>query len=149
MDKPVSSVELETMLLGRHSLSAGTRRGGGHLDRSAYTISSRLQVQGPMSVGELRDAFGLDTSTLHRQTTAMREAGLIERIPDPEGGMARKFRLTAEGERLLDAERAYKLRALDTVLKDWTAADVATFAEFLKRFNTDIERLDKRPWPRP
>ncbi|WP_040779405.1 MarR family winged helix-turn-helix transcriptional regulator [Nocardia pneumoniae] len=149
MDKPVSSVEFETMLLGRHGLSAVARRGSGHLDRSAYTILSRLRVQGPMSVGELSDAFGLDTSTLHRQTTAMRGAGLIERIPDPDGGMARKFRLTAEGERLLEAERAYKIRGLETVLKDWSAADVAAFAEFLKRFNTDIERIDKRPWPRP
>ncbi|MFG3620954.1 MarR family winged helix-turn-helix transcriptional regulator [Nocardia sp. NPDC047654] len=149
MDKPVSSVEFETMLLGRHSLSAKARRGSGHLDRSAYTVLSRLRVQGPMSVGELSDAFGLDTSTLHRQTTAMREAGLVERIPDPDGGMARKFRLTAEGGRQLDAERAYNVRALESVLSDWTSEDVAAFAGFLKRFNTDIERVDKRPWPRP
>ncbi|WP_280238603.1 MarR family winged helix-turn-helix transcriptional regulator [Nocardia abscessus] len=149
MDKPVPSVEFETMLLGRHSLSAKTRRGSGHLDRSAYTVLSRLRVQGPMSVGELSEAFGLDTSTLHRQTTAMRKAGLIERIPDPDGGMARKFRITTEGGRQLDAERAYNVHALETVLADWTAEDVAAFAGFLQRFNTDIERIDKRPWPRP
>ncbi|MFE7744729.1 MarR family winged helix-turn-helix transcriptional regulator [Nocardia sp. NPDC057455] len=149
MDKPVSSVEFETMLLGRHSLSAKARRGTGHLDRSAYTVLSRLRVQGPMSVGELSDAFGLDTSTLHRQTTVMRAAGLVERIPDPDGGMARKFRLTAEGGRRLDAERTYNVRALESVLSDWSPEDVAAFAGFLKRFNTDIERVDKRPWPRP
>jgi hypothetical protein len=27
--------------------------------------------------------------------------------------------------------------------------EVATFARYLKRFNTDIENLDERPWPRP
>ncbi|MER7453679.1 MarR family winged helix-turn-helix transcriptional regulator [Nocardia beijingensis] len=79
----------------------------------------------------------------------MRGGGLIERIPDPEGGMARKFRITAEGRRQLDAERAYNVRALENVLADWSAGDVAAFAAFLKRFDTDIERIDKSPWPRP
>ncbi len=102
-----------------------------------------------MSVGELSDAFGLDTSTLHRQTTAMMKAGLVERIPDPEGGMARKFRVAAEGERRLEDERAYNVAALEAVLREWSAADVAAFAGFLERFNTDIERIDRRPWPRP
>ncbi|MEV6392407.1 MarR family winged helix-turn-helix transcriptional regulator [Nocardia xishanensis] len=149
MDKPTHLVEFETMLLGRHGLTAKTRRGAGHLDRSAYIVLYRLQMQGPMSVGELSDAFGLDTSTLHRQTTAMMKAGLIERIPDPEGGMARKFRIADEGERRLGEERAYNISALETVLREWSAADVAAFAGFLERFNTDIERIDRRPWPRP
>ncbi|WP_435592299.1 MarR family winged helix-turn-helix transcriptional regulator [Nocardia sp. bgisy118] len=130
-------------------LRTKTRRATGHLDRSAYIVLCRLQVQGPMSVGELSDAFGLDTSTLHRQTTAMMKAGLVERIPDPEGGMARKFRVAAEGERRLEDERAYNVAALEAVLREWSAADVAAFAGFLERFNTDIERIDRRPWPRP
>ncbi|MFC7584962.1 hypothetical protein ACFQYP_15390 [Nonomuraea antimicrobica] len=35
------------------------------------------------------------------------------------------------------------------MLAGWSADDVATFAAYLKRFNTDIERLGGRPWPRP
>ncbi|GGV93385.1 hypothetical protein GCM10015535_56280 [Streptomyces gelaticus] len=107
------------------------------------------RAQGPMSIGELSDAFGLDASTLNRQTAAAMRAGLVERIPDPEGGMARKFRITDEGARMLDAEREGLVRSLERVMADWSDEDISGFAAYLRRFNTDIERLGGRPWPRP
>ncbi|MFE9835291.1 MarR family winged helix-turn-helix transcriptional regulator [Streptomyces sp. NPDC005551] len=139
------------MLLSRHGLMhhRNGRRKGGLLERSAYILLSRIRVQGPMSIGELSDAFGLDASTLNRQTAAAMRAGLVERIPDPEGGMARKFRLTDEGARLLDEERDGIIHSLDQVMADWPDEDIAAFAAYLRRFNTDIERLGGRPWPRP
>lgn len=150
MDKPTHLIEFETMVLGRHLRlhSPRPRRSAGHLDTSAYILLSRLSMEGPMSIGQLSDALGLDTSTLHRQTTTILDAGLVERIPDPDGGMARKYRVTTDGQERLDAERAGSIEALDTVLADWSADDVAAFAGYLERFNTDIERLDGRPWPR-
>lgn len=145
--KPLDQVEFETMLLGRH-MNLLASRGGGRLDRSAYTLLSRLRVEGPMSIGQLRDAFGLDTSTLNRQTAAMLRAGVVERIPDPEGGIARKFAITAEGERRLARDRAENVDGLDQLLADWTPEEVAGLAKSLGRLNRDIERLDGRPWPR-
>ncbi|MGI5158470.1 MarR family winged helix-turn-helix transcriptional regulator [Microbispora sp. CA-102843] len=139
MDKPTHLIEFETMLLGRHR----------HLDRSAYLLLSRIRMTGPMSIGQLSEALGLDVSTLNRHTSALLRAGLVERIPDPDGGIARKFRLTEEGERRLDEEREKNILGLEKVLADWTAEDVAAFAASLRRFNTDIERLAGRPWPRP
>ncbi|MEU8948035.1 MarR family transcriptional regulator [Streptomyces sp. NPDC048489] len=151
MDKPLDLLEFETMLLGRHMHMLNPRaRGAGEerLDRSAYVLLSRIQAQGPMSIGEFSEAFGLDASTLNRQTAAMVRAGVVERMPDPEGGMARKFAITAEGERRLDIHRTENLEGLEKVMADWTAEDVAEFAAYLSRFNRDIERLDGRPWPR-
>ncbi|WP_227998926.1 MarR family winged helix-turn-helix transcriptional regulator [Nocardia australiensis] len=149
MEKPIRSIEFETMLLLRYSLASRSRRGGIRLDRSAYTLLSRLQGEGPMSIGQLSDALVLEASTLRRQTAAMRGAGLVERIPDPDGGIARRFRITAEGERRLDEERTDSVAALDAIMADWTADEVAAFAAFLERFNSDIERFHGRPWPRP
>jgi DNA-binding MarR family transcriptional regulator len=150
MDRPTHLIEYEGMLLGRYAhLSArGGHRVGG-LERSAYILLSRIRMQGPMSLGQLSEAFGLDVSTLHRQTTAMRAEGLVDRIPDPDGGMARKFRITDEGARRLDEQRADIIAGIDDVLADWTADEVAAFAEFLRRFNAGIERRSGRPWPRP
>ncbi|MFD4461542.1 MarR family winged helix-turn-helix transcriptional regulator [Nocardia sp. NPDC058480] len=147
MDKATQLVEFETMLLGRHSLRS--RRGADAMDRSAYILLSRLRMGGLMSIGQLSDALGLDASTLNRQTAAMMRTGVIERIPDPEGGMARKFRVTAKGERRLNAERALIVDALDSILEDWAAEDVAAFVGYLRRFNTDIERRSGEYWPRP
>ncbi|MFI0368788.1 MarR family winged helix-turn-helix transcriptional regulator [Actinomadura sp. 1N219] len=151
MDRPTHLIEYETMLLGRYSLAvaAGAGADHGHLERSAYILLSRVRAEGPMSIRELSDAFGLDQSTLNRQTSAMTRAGLLERIPDPGGGIARKFRITAAGERRLAEHRDGVIRGLDKVLAGWTPDDVAAFAAYLKRFNTDIERLSGRAWPRP
>lgn len=151
MNRATRQVEYEQMLQSRylHLHKSKGRREGSTLERSAYILLSRIRVQGPMSIGQLGDAFGLDASTLNRQTAAAMRAGLVERIPDPEGGMARKFRITAEGERRLDEEREGAIHALEQIMADWSDEDIAAFADYLKRFNTDIERLDGRPWPRP
>ncbi|MFD7921396.1 MarR family winged helix-turn-helix transcriptional regulator [Streptomyces sp. NPDC059740] len=151
MGRSTRDVEYEQMLLSRHSFLSrgGGRREDGVLERSAYILLSRINMQGPMSIGELSEAFGLDASTLNRQTAAAMRAGLVDRIPDPEGGMARKFRLTDKGARILEEEREGIVDALDRVMHDWSEEDVVAFAGYLRRFNTDIERLAGRPWPRP
>lgn len=150
LDKPTDLIEYETMLLGRHvHMNARATRTVGNLERSAYILLSRLGVQGAMSLGELSDAFDLDVSTLNRQTAALLREGLVERIPDPAGGMARKFLITEEGERRLGLARAELIEGLDRVLADWSAQDMTEFVSFLKRFNSDIERLNGRVWPRP
>ena len=142
-------LERETTLLSRylmpHRRYAGSEE---RLERSAYTLLSRIDAQGPMSLGELSDALGLDVSTLNRQTAAMTKAGYVERVPDPEGGLARKFRLTPVGADRLESDRHANMAGLRRVLAEWTGDDVDTFATLLRRFNTDIERLDGRPWPR-
>ncbi|WP_024795544.1 MarR family winged helix-turn-helix transcriptional regulator [Tomitella biformata] len=151
MEKPTDMVEFETMLLARHMMrqSPHPRRAAGHLDSSAYTLLSRISVEGPMSIGELSAAFGLDSSTLQRQTAAVLRDGLVDRIPDPDGGMARKFRINAEGSRRLLAHREENMSGLEKVMADWSVEDVAEFAGWLQRFNTDIERLAENLWPRP
>ncbi|WP_433684231.1 MarR family winged helix-turn-helix transcriptional regulator [Nocardia sp. CA-119907] len=148
MDKPVHLVEFETMLLSRYQLSS-RRRAHGMLERSSYLLLSRLAIDGPLSIRQLSDALHLDASTLSRQIGTLLRDGLVERIPDPEGGMARKFRTSAEGEQRLEAERAATVSGLECVMHDWTPQDVAAFADYLRRFNGSIEQLDGRPWPRP
>jgi transcriptional regulator, MarR family len=148
VDQAVTALELETMLLARH-LTLSARRNERSLEQSAYTILTCLTCGGPMSIGELSDAIGLEFSTLTRQTAAMRSADLIERIPDPEGGMARKLRPTPDGRaRLADACRS-SMSLLTQATADWSAEDIQTFAIQLERFNRSIERLDNHAWPRP
>ena len=150
MDKPTGRIEFETMLLGRHvHMSASSKHTSANLDRSAYILLSRLHMEGPLSIAQLSDAFGLDASTLNRQTAAMMRSGLVERIPDAEGGIARKFRVTEAGAVRLEQARTELVGGLDKVLVDWTPDEVAEFAAFLQRFNTDTDRLRGPPWPRP
>ncbi|MDX6739182.1 MarR family winged helix-turn-helix transcriptional regulator [Actinocorallia sp. A-T 12471] len=147
---PAEKIEYEMMLLGRHSQVFGPHgRHSDRMDRSAYVLLSRILLDGPMTIRRLSEAFGLDQSTLNRQTSALLRAGLVERIADPDAGIARQFRITADGERRLEEERLRTVDSVEKVVKDWTTEERETFAAFLRRFNTDVEHLSGRPWPRP
>ncbi|MFI5758181.1 MarR family winged helix-turn-helix transcriptional regulator [Streptomyces sp. NPDC051569] len=151
MDQEIVVIEREFKLLSRHT-SLGSANGCPpevRLERSAYLLLSRIEIDGPLSIGQLADAFGLDTSTVNRQTAALLRTGLAERIADPDGGMARKLRMTDEGLRRLHAHRAWATDGLGLVLADWTADEIAALAHALLRFNTTIEEKEGRPWPRP
>src|SRR4051794_2162927 len=148
---PISVIEYESMLFERHlsSIPGRTRRRRGVLDQSAYTLLNLLQIGGAQSIGELSVITGLDASTLNRQTAALLRDKLAERIADPQGGIARKFRSTAEGERAVHEEREASRRALSDLIADWEAADREEFADLLQRFNRTIEERAGREWPRP
>ena len=149
MARATEEVEFEQMLLSRFGLASHGRVPGRTMDKSAYILLSRIRLQGPMSIGEISEAFDLDVSTVNRQTKAAMEAGLVERIADPAGGLARKFRITALGQQSLDDDRSFNVRSLDAVMADWPEADIAQFAVLLRRFNAGIERMGAVPWPRP
>jgi len=145
--KSVADIERELMILTRHQDATSPHRPG-RLDRSARVILTRLEVQGPMSVAELVEAFGLATSTLNRQTAALLQAGLVERILDPDGTIARKFQITAAGTERLTAERETVITGLATVLHDWPVSRIERLVDDLRQLNVDIEQATGRPWPR-
>ncbi|MFD8864071.1 MarR family winged helix-turn-helix transcriptional regulator [Streptomyces sp. NPDC059590] len=139
-----------------HGQGAGDRRGAGdrqcagdRLDRSAYFLLSFLDAEGALSIGQLADALGLDVSTVNRQTGALLRVGLLERIPDPQGGLARKLRATAAGADRLTADRERRRAGLARVLADWTPEEVGRFEDALTRFNREVEADEGRSWPRP
>jgi DNA-binding MarR family transcriptional regulator len=102
-----------------------------------------------MTIAGLSEALGLDVSTLQRQTSAAMKDGVLNRIADPDGGIARKFVVSDQGQRTLHAERSRFVGALEGALADWSEAELATFAESLKRFNQSIEKAGALSWPRP
>ncbi|SDN31747.1 DNA-binding transcriptional regulator, MarR family [Streptomyces sp. cf386] len=143
-------IERELLILTRHKEMRAPRgpRGGDPLDQSAYVLLNRIETQGPMSIPDFVEAFGLAASTFTRQTSALLRNGLVERALDPAGGVARKFRITEEGVRLLSEQREGIVTGLSTVVADWTPDRLDRFIADLRQFNTDIERITGRPWPR-
>ncbi|MBL1095742.1 MarR family transcriptional regulator [Streptomyces sp. 205] len=134
---------------GAGGTEAGVDRcGPDRLDRSAYFLLSRLDAEGAMSIGQLADAFHLDVSTVNRQTGTLVRSGLLERIPDPDGGLARKLRATTLGADRFTAERDRRRAALAGILEGWAEEEVARFEEMLTRFNREVETREGRAWPR-
>lgn len=137
MQRRVADIEYEQLLLSRFTVAQ--HRNGDGIDRSIYLLMTRIDGQGPMSIGELSTVFRLDPSTLQRQTTVALREGFLERVLDPTGSVARKFALTALGKTRLDDVRDHSVSALQSILADWPDEDVNTFAELMHRFNTSIE----------
>ena len=149
-DEDLAELVRELMLVSRHIVLevADSYGGDDRLERSAFILLSRLEAEGPMSIGELAGAFGLDTSTVNRQTAAMLRSGVAERIPDPDGGLARKLRITDEGRRRLGKERDWAVNGLRHVLQSWAPEEIDQLTAALTRFNRSIEDLSGKPWPR-
>lgn len=139
----------ELTLLSRHFPASLLRRPGFRLDRSAYLILTRLEMAAPLSLRELSEAFQLDISTINRQVAAMLKQGLVERVPDPDGGIARKIRASAKGLELVAADREHSHEGIGAVVADWTVADITRLSGLISRFNMSIEHLEENPWPRP
>ncbi|EIV95303.1 MarR family winged helix-turn-helix transcriptional regulator [Frankia sp. QA3] len=151
MLEDLQEIERELMLLARHHIlpTSTHKQHGRTLDRSAYLLLSRIEAEGPMTIGQLADAFSLDVSTVNRQAAAMLQADLVERIPDPDGGLARKLAVTPRGLERLHADREIVLGTLGRLFEDWTLEDMRRLAEMLGRFNITCERENGNPWPRP
>lgn len=139
MERRISDIEYEQMVQSRYVIAQHQRHNDDHLERSAYLLLSRIDADGPKSISELSETFRLDASTVQRQTGSAMRAGLLERIPDPSGGIARKFRITPEGRARLTAVRERSVDALGAILAGWTNEEVSSFADMLRRFNVDIE----------
>lgn len=144
----LEKLERELMLLSRHQVLARRERDPERLERSAYLLLSRIDTEGPMSIGQLADAFALDTSTVNRQTAALLRCGLAERVADPEGGMARKLRITVEGGRRLAEDREVNRSCLARVVAGWSPEEVRELEDVLVRLNRSAEALEGRFWPR-
>lgn len=144
----VAGVEAELSLLARHHLHSSQHTTDRTLDRSAYQLLGRLEA-GPLSLRQLAEAFRLDQSTVNRQVNSLLRAGLVERRPDPDGGVARLLRPTRRGLEALRGDRRVAREQVGRVLEGWPADDVARLHALLEKFNSSIERLEGRPWPRP
>lgn len=142
-------LEREIVLLARHTaLVNKARTSDQELDRSAYLLLSRLEISDPMTLKELADSFGLDISTVNRQTAALVRAGFAEKIADPEGGAARRLRATAAGLTALRRDRTRNISGINALVDDWDGADRRTLVALLRRLNEEIERRQGLHWPR-
>lgn len=144
------ALDFELIVLLRHltEIRRAVQADVGVTDRSAAAILMRIDQDGPRSIGQLRDALGLDDSTLNRQTAAAARAGLIERVPDPEGGIARKFALTDAGAQRLARERVAFAARVEPLVASWSAAQQRDLIEGVRRFNESFETTAGRAWRR-
>lgn len=142
-------LERELTLMARHTaLVSQWRMPDRALDRSAYLLLSRLEIGEPMTLRELSEAFGLDVSTVNRQTAALVRQGLAERIADADGGTARRLRPTERGLAALRSDRDQNVEGVTSLVSDWDDQDRRDLVTLLRKLNEKIEERQGLNWPR-
>ncbi|MCW2783924.1 MAG: Transcriptional regulator, MarR family [Marmoricola sp.] len=144
----VALLEQELTLLARHQLSSAAHAPDLELDRSGYQLLSRLELSA-LTLKQLAEAFRLDISTVNRQIAALRRKGLVQRLADPDGGLAQVLRPTSRGLALLRRDRTVRHAQVAQVLDAWAPDEIDRLQQLLARFNASIEALEGSPWPRP
>lgn len=117
-----------------------TRLGGvgkarNSMDRAAYLLLNRLDLEGPMGVKALAEGMGIDSSTVTRQVAPLVDSGLVKRTSHPEDGRAVVLALSPRGRSRLDEVRASRQQLMAVVTEGWTEDERETFCELLGRFN--------------
>jgi DNA-binding MarR family transcriptional regulator len=146
-DPRIAALEVELSLLARHHLRPSEHSGERLLDRSGYHLLGRLEL-GPLTLKQLAETFRVDPSTVNRQVNALLRAGLVERVPDPDGAVAKVLSPTAKGLDLLHHDRAVVQHQVARVVAGWSERDRTALHRLLEKLNTSIESLEGRPWPR-
>ncbi|MEU1122053.1 MarR family winged helix-turn-helix transcriptional regulator [Streptomyces sp. NPDC005899] len=101
----------------------------------SYTLLAHIDRSQGCRAADLAAHYMLDKSTVSRQISALEKLGLVERHPDPNDHRIQVLRPTAAGITTLASTQASRRAAYRERLGDWTADDLAQFAEYLLRYN--------------
>ncbi|MFF5446159.1 MarR family winged helix-turn-helix transcriptional regulator [Streptomyces sp. NPDC012888] len=123
-----------------------TRLGGvgqarNSMDRAAYLLLNRLDLEGPMGVKALAAGMGIDSSTVTRQVAPLVDTGLVKRTSHPEDGRAVVLALSPRGLARLEEVRSSRRELMARVTAEWTEEERESFTALLTRFNLSLSDL--------
>jgi len=114
--------------------SAGTQAG---LTPTRISILQTVVREGPIRLSELADAEGVNPTMLSRVVGDLGDAGLLDRVSDPDDRRAALVQATPEGRRLSERMRRERTDVLSRALASLPATELAK----LERALPALERL--------
>lgn len=126
------------------------RAHGQSVEPQQIWVLHTLQRSGSLRLSELAARLHLDISTVSRQVRTLADAGYIGRTADPDDRRATLLEVTERGRQVLHESFERQRVRLETVLEDWSSAELATLDGQLKRLAEALERADEaRPASEP
>jgi DNA-binding MarR family transcriptional regulator len=92
---------------------------------------------GPLPMGALARGAHMDVGMATRQVTALVDAELVTRKPDPADLRVSLVAVTKQGRRVAGKLQDMRRRHLQRALSGWTTAELDQFDQFLIRFVAD------------
>jgi DNA-binding MarR family transcriptional regulator len=108
------------------------------LQPASYLMLSWLVDEGPVRAASMVEKFNIDKGAVSRQLQHLDDLGLVERTPDPADGRATLVAASDEARRRLADITEHRRKWLDEQLGDWTADELAHFADLLERYNNSL-----------
>ncbi|MFF2327532.1 MULTISPECIES: MarR family winged helix-turn-helix transcriptional regulator [unclassified Streptomyces] len=133
-EESLDVIQRELTAFARRARAAAARLHP-ELSLVSYTLLSHIDDRHGCRATDLAAHYMLDKSTVSRQIGALEKLGLVERHPDPDDHRIQVLHPTEAGTKALASTQASRRSAYQERLGDWTADDLATFAEYLVRYN--------------
>ncbi|MGR3793908.1 MarR family winged helix-turn-helix transcriptional regulator [Vannielia sp. SX4] len=92
--------------------------------------------EGETTVGTVATRLGIDPSRASRLTTELIRKKLVRRGVSQEDARRAILEVTNDGDRIVQAVRAFKFYTLGHFLKSWTEEEVRTFVPLIERFSS-------------
>lgn len=139
----VKALEYELAFLVRR-LEAARRRFNFGLERAHYLLLLLLEREDRQSVGSLAEQVNLDASTVTRQVAAMKQAGLVDKLGNPDDRRGGFVTITDAGREAASRVRDRRLERVGRAFSEWTEQERSEFARLTARFNEAMrEELNK------
>jgi DNA-binding MarR family transcriptional regulator len=107
---------------------------------SAYLLLAWLADEGPVRASAIAESFGIDKGAISRQIQHLVDLGLVTREPDPDDGRATLVAASDDAVRRMADVAAHRRKWMDAQLGDWSAAELAEFADTLARYNDALNQ---------
>ena len=133
------SVERELVMMFRRARNISTTVAAQvhpDLDPASYSLLLMVDDAGSLRGMDVADRTGLDKSTVSRQIATLVELELLERVPDPDDGRARRIQLSESGRARLTEVRSQRSKHLREQFASWSTEDLQDLARLLGKINT-------------
>ena len=135
------AVERELVMMFRRARNVSTAVAAHvhpDLDPASYSLLLMVDDAGPLRGMDVADRTGLDKSTVSRQIATLVDLDLLERVPDPDDGRARRIQLSELGRRRLAQVRSERRKHLHGEFASWSTQDLKDLARLLAKLNAMI-----------
>lgn len=117
---------------------------GSGLTPTTLSALASIQRNGSLTPARLAEVEGVKRPTISRIANHLIDAGVIERVPDPEDGRSFRLSVTQQGHEHLSDLRSRKSAYLATQLSGLTVDELAVLskaADILEQLNQDRCRV--------
>ncbi len=130
----VEALEYELAFLVRR-LEAARRKFNFGLERAHYLLLILLERNDRQSVGALAEQVNLDASTVTRQVAAMKQAGLVDKLDNPDDRRGGFVTISEAGREAAALVRDRRLVRIEDAFDDFSESDRRDFARLIARYN--------------